>query len=80
MKTAVSIVNRILGAAQRLAARWDISGSTLHAKPLNALAGKYHDEVVIARLNEVYGPDRDRSSLDPALTAMQHHTLKRHRD
>ena len=77
MKTVVSIPNRIFHSAEQLAARWGISRSKLYAKALDALVEKHSEEFVTARLNEVYGPDREVSSLDPAFAALQHRTLSR---
>ena len=77
MKTAVSIPDRIFRAAEQLAVRWGISRSELYAKALDALVEKHNDEVVTSRLNEIYRPEREDSSLDPTLAALQQRTLKR---
>jgi metal-responsive CopG/Arc/MetJ family transcriptional regulator len=77
MKTAVSIPDHIFRAAEELAARWGISRSQLYAKALDAMVGKHQDQVVTARLNEIYGPERENSSLDPILAELQQRTLKR---
>jgi hypothetical protein len=77
MKTAVSIPDRIFHAAEQLATRWGISRSELYAKALDAMVEKHGDQVVTARLNEVYGPDGEESSLDPVLAEIQQRTLKR---
>jgi len=77
MKTAVSIPDRIFRAAEQLAARWGISRSELYAKALDALVGKHNDQIVTSRLNEIYGPGGEDSSVDPTLAALQERTLKR---
>jgi hypothetical protein len=77
MKTAVSIPDRIFRAAEQLAARWGISRSELYAKAVDALVEKHNDEIVTSRLNEIYGPEGEDSSLDTALAALQGHTLKK---
>jgi metal-responsive CopG/Arc/MetJ family transcriptional regulator len=77
MKTAVSIPDRIFRAAEQLAARWGISRSELYAKALDALVEKHNEEVITSRLNEIYGPEGEDSSLDPALASLQERTLKR---
>jgi hypothetical protein len=77
MKTAVSIPDRIFRAAEQLAARWGISRSQLYARALDALVEKHNDELITSRLNEVYGPAGEDSSLDPGFAALQHQTLKR---
>ena len=77
MKTAVSIPDSIFRAAEQLAARWGISRSELYAKALDAMVEKHNDQVVTARLNEIYGPEGEDSSLDPVLAELQRRTLKR---
>ena len=56
-----------------------MSRSQLYAKALDALLEKHNDQVVTARLNEVYGPEGEDSSLDPVLAELQQRTLKRNR-
>lgn len=77
MKTAVSIPDRLFRAAEQLAARWGISRSELYAKALDALVDKHSDDTVTSSLNEIYGPAREDSSLDPSLADIQQRTLKR---
>ena len=77
MKTAVSIPDRLFRAAEQLAARWGISRSELYAKALDALVDKHSDDAVTSSLNEIYGPAREDSSLDPSLAALQQRMLKR---
>jgi antitoxin MazE6 len=77
MKTAVSIPDRLFRAAEQLAARWGISRSELYAKALDALVEKHNDDVVTSRLNEIYGPGGEDSSLDPVLVELQKRMLKR---
>ena len=38
---------------------------------------KQNDQVVTARLNEIYGPKGEESSLDPVLAKLQQRTLRR---
>jgi hypothetical protein len=77
MKTAVSIPDRIFRAAEQLAARWGISRSELYAKAVDAMVKEHDDEIVTSRLNDVYGPEGEGSSLDPALARLQQRTLER---
>lgn len=79
MKTAISIPDRIFRSAEQLAARLGVSRSELYTKAVAALLDKHQDDVVTSRLNEIYGPDRERSSLDPELAALQHRTLARNK-
>jgi hypothetical protein len=46
------------------------------------MAKRHTDQVVTARLNEIYGSKGEDSSLDPVLAKLQQRTLKRnsHRD
>lgn len=77
MKTAISIPDRVFRSAEQLAARLGVSRSELYSKALAALVEKHRDNLTTSRLNEIYGPDRESSSLDPELALLQHRTLTR---
>jgi metal-responsive CopG/Arc/MetJ family transcriptional regulator len=77
MKTAISIPDRVFRSAEQLAARLGVSRSELYSKALAALVDKHRDSLTTSRLNEIYGPDRESSSLDPELVLLQHRTLTR---
>jgi antitoxin MazE6 len=77
MKTVVSIPDRTFRAAEKLAERWGISRGELYARALDAFLQGHYDDLVTSRLNEIYGPGRERSFLDPALATMLQRTLKR---
>jgi antitoxin MazE6 len=77
MKTAISVPDRVFHSAEQLAARLGISRSELYSKALAALVDKHQDDVITARLNEIYGPDRESSSLDAGAASLQHRTLVR---
>jgi metal-responsive CopG/Arc/MetJ family transcriptional regulator len=77
MKTAVSVPDRVFHSAEQLAARLGISRSELYSKALAALVAKHRDDVITARLNEIYGPGRESSSLDAEAALLQHRTLAR---
>ncbi|MCC6212458.1 MAG: hypothetical protein IT513_15580 [Burkholderiales bacterium] len=77
MKTAVSVPDRVFRSAEQLAARLGVSRSELYAKALAALVVKHQDDLVTSRLNEIYGPGGDDSSLEPGLGLLQHRTLSR---
>ena len=77
MKTAISIPDRVFRSAEQLAARLGISRSELYSNALAALVDKHQDDLVTARLNEIYGPDRENSSLDAELALLQHRTIAR---
>ncbi len=71
MKTAVSIPDRVFESAEKLAARLGVSRSELYARALAALFEKHRDDVVTARLNEIYGPAGERSSLETGVARLQ---------
>ena len=75
MKTAISIPDRVFRSAEQLAARLGISRSELYSNALAALVDKHQDDLITSRLNEIYGPDREDSSLDAELALLQHRTL-----
>ena len=77
MKTAISIPDRVFRSAEQLAARLGVSRSQLYSKALAALVEKHRDDLITTRLNEVYGQDRESSSLDPGIVSLQHRTLAR---
>jgi len=75
MKTAISIPDRVFRSAEQLAARLGVSRSELYSNALAALVDKHRDDLITSRLNEIYGPDREDSSLDGELALLQHRTL-----
>jgi hypothetical protein len=77
MKTAISIPDRIFRSAEQLAARLGVSRSELYTKAVAALLDKHQDKVITSRLNEIYGPGGESSSLDPELISLQQRTLVR---
>jgi len=77
MKTAISIPDRVFRSAEQLAARLGVSRSELYSKALAALVEKHSDDLITARLNDIYGPGREDSSLDAGVALLQHRTLAR---
>jgi hypothetical protein len=77
VKTAVSIPDSVFRSAEKLAARLGISRSELYAKALATLLEKRRQELVTARLNEIYGPDGEESSLDRKVARLQSRSLLR---
>ena len=77
MKTAVSIPDRVFESAEKLAARLGVSRSQLYAKALAILVEKHREDLITSRLNEIYGPDREDSSLDRGAAALQSRSLPR---
>jgi len=63
VKTAISIPDRVFQSAEQLAARLGVSRSELYSKALATLIEKHRDDLVTSRLNEIYGPGKENSSL-----------------
>ncbi len=80
MKTAISIPDRVFHSAEQLATRMGVSRSELYSKALAALIAKHKDDEITARLDEIYGPDLEDSSLDAGLSLLQHRTLSRNKN
>ena len=77
MKTAVSIPNRVFETADRLAARMGISRSQLYATALASLIEKHSENLITSRLNDIYGPGGEKSSLNREATLLQGRSLPR---
>ena len=77
MKTAISVPSGVFRSAEQLAARLGVSRSELYSKALAALVDAHRDDLITSRLNEIYGPGREGSSLDAELGLLQHRTLAR---
>jgi len=77
VKTAISIPDRVFRSAEELASRLGVSRSELYSKALAALVDKHREGLVTSRLNEIYGPGRESSSLDAGIASLQHRTLAR---
>ena len=75
MKTAISVPDRVFRSAEQLAARLGVSRSELYSRALAALVEKHRDDLVTARLNEVYGPGAEDSRLDRDLSRLQSRSL-----
>ena len=79
MKTAVSIPDRVFESAEKLASRLGVSRSQLYAKALANLVEDHREDLITSRLNEIYGPDGEDSSLDPGSALLQSRSLPRKR-
>jgi len=77
MKTAISIPDGVFQSAERLAARLGVSRSELYSRALASLVDKHRDDSTTSRLNEVYGPELEASSLDAGFALLQHQSLFR---
>jgi metal-responsive CopG/Arc/MetJ family transcriptional regulator len=77
MKTAISLPDRVFHSAEQLAARLGVSRSELYSKALAALIEKHRDDLITARLNEVYGSGETESTLDRDLASLQRRSLRR---
>jgi len=79
MKTAISIPDPVFKSAEQLAARLRVSRSELYSKAVRAFLDEHRDDLITSRLNEVYGPGAESSSLDPDLASMQRRSIGRHK-
>ena len=77
MKTAVSIPDRVFDSAEKLAARLGVSRSQLYANALASLVEKHREDLITSRLNEIYGPDGEKSSLERDVAKLQGRSLTR---
>lgn len=77
MKTAVSIPDRVFESAEKLAARLGVSRSKLYAKALASLVEKHREDTITSRLNEIYGPPGENSSLERDVSNLQVRSLRR---
>ena len=75
MKTAISIPDRVFLSAEQLASRLGVSRSELYSKALAALIDKHRDDLITSRLNEIYGPGRESSTLDAGIASLQRRTV-----
>ena len=79
MKTAISIPDEVFKSGEQLAARLRVSRSELYAKALTAFLEEHRDDLVRSRLNEVYGPGAESSSLDSGIALLQRRSIGRGR-
>jgi hypothetical protein len=79
VKTAISVPNRVFRSAEKLAARLGVSRSELYSTALAEMVDKHHDDLITSRLNELYGPGGEGSSLDSGIASLQRRTLARGR-
>jgi hypothetical protein len=77
MKTAISIPDRVFESAEKLAARLGVSRSQLYARALANFVEKHREDLITSRLNEIYGPDRENSTLDRGSAVLQSLSLPR---
>ncbi|MBM3368011.1 MAG: hypothetical protein FJY43_06995 [Betaproteobacteria bacterium] len=77
MKTAISLPDPVFKSAERLAGRLRLSRSELYCKAVKAFLEEHREDLITSRLNEVYGPEAESSSLDSRLASLQHRSLDR---
>ena len=77
MKTAVSIPDPVFQSAEKLAARLGVSRSQLYARALASLVDQHREDLITSRLNEIYGPAAEDSSLDRDIGLLQTRSLPR---
>jgi hypothetical protein len=76
MKTAISIPDTLFEAAERAAARLQLSRSELYQRALTAFLADQDDGRITAALNEVYGSDPATSEVDAVLRHLQAASIK----
>jgi len=77
MKIAVSIPDPVFQSAEKLAARLGVSRSQLYARALASLVEQHSEDVITSKLNEIYGPEGEESSLDKKLVQLQTRSIIR---
>ena len=77
MKTAISIPDGVFKSGEQLASRLRVSRSELYVKALKAFLEKHQDDLITSRLNEIYRPGAETSSLDPGLDLLQRRSIGR---
>ena len=75
MKTAVSIPDRVFEAAEKLAARLGVSRSHLYAQALASLVEKHREDLITSKLNEIYSPGGETSSLEREVRVIQSRSI-----
>lgn len=75
MKTAISIPDPVFNSAEELAARLGISRSELYCRALRELLDRHDGSAITAQLDAVYGDQDADTGPDPALAAMQWHSI-----
>ena len=70
MKTAISIPDPIFQAAEQLAKRKGLSRSELYTQAVSAYISAHCHDDVTELLNQVYGPEREDSHVEPAIFAL----------
>ena len=76
MKTAISIPDPLFKATERLARQLRVSRSEVFQRAVRAFVQDHDDAAVTTALNEVYGPNREGSRLDPVLKRLQATSLQ----
>ena len=77
MKTAISIPDSLFEEADRLAKRRGWSRSELYANAVTAYVNSERFSGVREKLDAVYGPDAEDSTVDPRLAEAQVRSLSR---
>ena len=77
MKTAISIPDQVFKSGEHLASRLRVSRSELYVKALKAFLEEHRDDLITSRLNDVYGPGAESSSVDSDLALLQRRSIGR---
>ena len=77
MKTAISIPDTVFRSAEQLADRLGVSRSELYTNAVAELVEKHRNDLITARLNEIYVTGGEESALDRAIAILQYRSLAR---
>ena len=79
MKTAISIPDEVFEAAERIAARKNMSRSQLYSQAVADWVERHRDDRVTEALDAVYGVDEEAGKLDAEVEALQLRSIRRQR-
>ena len=77
MKTAISIPDTVFRSAEQLADRLGVSRSELYTNAVAELVEKHRNDLITARLNEIYVTGGEESALDREIAILQYRSLAR---
>ena len=79
MKTAISIPDDVFEAAERIAARKNMSRSQLYSQAVADWVERHRDDRVTEALDAVYGVDEEAGALEAEVEMLQLRSIRRKR-
>jgi metal-responsive CopG/Arc/MetJ family transcriptional regulator len=79
MKTAISIPDELFEAAERIAARKNMSRSQLYSQAVAEWVERHRDDRVTEALDAVYSADEEAGALEAEVETLQLHSIRRRR-